>query len=207
MYSHQSRGDSFKFMEILQELKEHRASPSSKVLTPHLSTLYSLEILPSYQRYNEIIQVLDSLILDVESLQYSSHGISLSIIFSILLLDLNIFTPKELVQYEFENENLLSQGRSSEIHDISQSDQNLQEVEAQREVLKGKIKKMDQFVTLFSIFLQEEFGIQYDELEPTREFVCPYAGGVRMSIEENKVLLPGRLNPSLLNRTVSHRHF
>jgi len=191
-------------LDIFKILKNYRESPSSKYLTTHLPSLYYLETLPSYQRYNETTQVLDSLILDVESLKYSSHGITLSIIFSILLLDLNIFTAPELIQYEFENENLLQyQMDNPETYDISQSRQIPAEVEANLVILKDKIRRMDEFVSLFSIFLQDEFGIQYDELAPTREFVCPYAGGVRMSIQENKKLLPGRISSSLLNSTVS----
>ncbi|CAI2370813.1 unnamed protein product [Moneuplotes crassus] len=190
-----NQGNSFKFLEILECMKNYR-SPTSEKLCGSTEDLYKLMRDPSFKRYKEITQILDTIILDVDSLQYSPQAISLCIIYCVLLLDLNIFTTRELINYEFQDSNLLfALTRGLTEASVIQSDLSQEEINQRIEVVKQKIVRMDKFVQLFSDFLQYEFKIQFDELIPTRDFIYPYAGGVLMKLEQSRRYSPGEFNP------------
>jgi len=67
--------------------------------------------LPAYKRYAEVTQILDTIILDINTLQYKPQALVLSAIYCVILLSLKIFTPMELTRYEFESfDHQLSKG-------------------------------------------------------------------------------------------------
>jgi len=106
------------------------------------------------------------------------------------------------MRYEFDNLNLLvEEVQGSGSNHSSQTSPSDSERHAKLRELKDKIRRMDNFVGLFSEFLTQKFNINYDDLAPTREFVCPYAGAVKASLKVNKPFLPGRFNQNYLNCT------
>jgi hypothetical protein len=154
-------------------------------------------MLPSFKRYREISQVLDTMMMDVETLQFKPQALVLATLFSILVLDLNILSPKEMVKYEIDNPASRNVQR-----EMNQSQKQNLELKNLSE-FRNKVSNLDEFVMIFQNFLEESFSIQYEELSPTLEFVCPYAGGVKMSLESSKQYFPGTFNPQNLNCTVS----
>lgn len=135
--------------------------------------------------------------MDVETLQFKQQALVLATLFSILVLDLNILSPKEMVKYEIDNP--VSRSKSREM--TQSQTQNLEAGDSSEFI--NKVSNLDEFVMIFSNFLSESFSIQYEELSPTLEFVCPYAGGVKMSLDSSKQHFPGAFNPQNLNSTVS----
>jgi len=118
-------------------------------------------------------------------------------------MNLNLFTPRELIRYEFDNINLIVEQLQDPNTNISVINSfSEEEKQARLNVLTDKIRRMDNFVALFSNFLKESFNINYDDLAPTREFICPYAGGVKLSLNANNKFKPGNLNLKSLNSTV-----
>lgn len=199
--------DSFKFLEIFEILKGQRDATTDKLIC-EISGLYQLTVSSSHRRYREITQILDTIILDVDCLQYAPQAILLSLLFCVLLLDLNIFTPRELINYEFENSNLLmTQFAAAQGNTDDQSEESKSPTDPRLVAVREKVMRMDRFVSLFSQFLEFEFKIQFEELIPTRDFICSYAGGVSLRTDENRTFYPGEFNPGPLFCTVSHYHF
>lgn len=131
-----------------------------------------------YKRFRQLTQIVDTIILDINSLQYTSEAIALSAMFWVVGLSLKIFTQKELFDKKVNprKESIVNKENISE--NINQSENEAKE----REVL-NKLKRIDSFVFLFSMFLTNNFSIAYDELIPTIEYVSPFAGGIKFNYE------------------------
>jgi hypothetical protein len=203
-YRHKYSQDSLKFLEALELMKTNRCNPSSKHLVNDMRVLYSLHRLPAYKRYRELTQIIDTVILDLESLQHQPQALVLCTLFSVLLMDLKIFKPDELLRGEL----LLDEAASSNLKTrvpINGSESSI-EVHLQQQnhtaIMTQRIRRMDDFVLIFSEFLEQSFGLAYDELEGTREFTCPFSGGIKIAIDQNRRHAPGDLNITHLHYTV-----
>jgi len=173
-------------------MKQHLAE-SKRRLSSDYKSLYTLYHLSSFQKYREISQIIDTIILDIETLQFKPQALVLSALFSVLLLNLKILTPREMIKYEID---------TSAVKDLSQQNIGLSG-HLLRSSIDVTVRTLDEFVQIFSSFLQDSFDLAYSDLAPTLEYVCPYSGYIKMSMEANKTLSPGCLNVQTVHNTVS----
>ena len=57
----------------------------------------------------------------------------------------------------------------------------LKDLEGKDPKIQESLKRIDDFIYLFSEFLEQEFSLTYEGLIPTIEYVAPYVGGVKYS--------------------------
>ena len=118
---------------------------------------------------------------------------------------MNIFTQKELftgqicpdlVQKELKRmrQNLTPHPEEDSRKTIFNSISWLEDSARENPELLESVKKMDDYVYLFSEFLQQEFSLRYEELIPTIEYVAPYAGGIKYEYKmPNAFRLPSHI--------------
>lgn len=162
-----------------------------------------------YKRFRQLTQIIDTVILDIDSLQYTSEAIALSAIFWVVGLSLKIFSQKELFDRSVSprKDNIINKENISE--NVSRNITETKDGE-----MLSKFKKVDNFVLLFSTFISSDFSITYEELIPTIEYVSPFAGGIKFNYElphaftlTNKDLQRKRIqldNPSELRSLIVH---
>lgn len=147
--------------------------------------------LPAYKRFRQVSQIMDTLILDIDNLQYNQQALALSTIFCVVGLSLKIFSQKELLVGNInptQTETAIDQenqhpnpGSSNTVNHTVVNGQKPGDVTLKNQEAMYKLKRMDSYVYLFSDFLKSEFSISYEELVPTLEFVNPYCGGTRFN--------------------------
>lgn len=100
-YWNQSWFDSFSgsmlFYEVFSVVKENFISSSGRLVW-NIEDLYTLSNLDAYKRYIEFTQIVDSIMLDVESIQFKPQAIILASIFWVIAMDWGLVTPKDLVK-------------------------------------------------------------------------------------------------------------
>lgn len=182
-------------------------STDKKKLTDDVRALYVLQTSPEYKIYKQLTQIIDTIILDKDTLQYSPQALVLAAIFSVAILALNILTPKELIKYGIARQvsprSLEGEKLEPQMTEAQQVAQTQSQTQTQVQETVTKIQNLDNFVMIYSEFLQRSFGIAYEELIPIFEYVCPYAGGIMLSPISSTQFLPGALNITNLNFTVS----
>lgn len=186
-------------------MKYNRCNPSSKHLVNDMGVLYSLHRLPSFKRYRELTQIIDTVILDLESLQHQSLAMVLCTLFCVLLMDLEIFKPDELLRGELSQDEVASNVLRSDKHaDTDDTSIPVQlQVHTPSAMMTQRIRRMDDFVLIFSEFLFQSFGIDYDELKGTRDFISQFSGGIKLAVDKNRRYEPGAMNITHLHYTVS----
>ena len=136
----------------------------------------------TYKRFRQLTQVIDTIILDIDCLQYNSEAIALATIFCVVGLSLKIFTQSELFQGNVSPRKEKLNYKENISENIIQNSKNNDKEVKEAEMLEN-LKKMDNYVLLFSMFLTSNFSLTYDELIPTIEYVTKYAGGIKFSYE------------------------
>lgn len=84
--------------------------------------------------------MIDTIILDVETLHFRPQALVLSAIFSILLIDLNLLTPREMIRY-----NITSQCRGSNNMANAGNQANY----------NGTLNSIEDLIQIYSNFLSE----------------------------------------------------
>lgn len=202
---------SSKIIEVFDVIKENVQQRGRFRLLREMDQLYQIHHTDCYKRYRDLLHVIDTVILDIESIQYKSQAIVMSALFGIIVMDLNILTPKEMIKYEIDRpmsaqESMQQPPRTAMESQITQgidSTQTQSVMEQTQIEFMSKVERMDEFVQIYSNFLRVYFGISYDDLAPTLEFVCPYSGGVKLAIEACKREAPSDFNLQTLQYTVS----
>lgn len=195
----------------------HLAFDVSPIITEHLkqglvTTVDQAQFadyifgLPVYKRFKEMTQVLDTCILDVDTLRYSYQSVVQATLFCTLMLSLNIFTPRELINYQVDPSlrNNAKTMTNSDFGGIT-----LKPLTSPN--LRTKLENMDCLVLLYSEFLQHSFGITYEELAPTIEYISPFVGGLKIAkntITQNDqpryMFEPGEVHATMLSPQVSY---
>lgn len=182
-------------------MKEHILTKDIEIRDNSSIAKY-LFCLPAYKRYSEVLNIVDTIILDIETLQYKPQALVLSALFCVIALALKILTPVELIRLELDQplDNKTS-GKTAEYGAIE-----LKVLDSPD--FNTKVVSFDNYVLLFSEFLQDSFGIVYEELAPTIEYVCQYAGGLKLaSTQQDKgqqsLFCPGQLHALKVDPNVS----
>ena len=193
-------------LKIFSTMKKNLATDKKK-LTEDVRALYEIQNSPEYKVYRQLTQIIDTVILDIETLQYTPQALVLAAIFSVAVLNLNILTARELIRYGIETQASPVGSEGERLESQATEGQAMTQTQTQTQPAAQesatKVQSLDNFVKIYSEFLQRMFGIAYEELAPTFEYVCPYAGGIMLSPISTPQYLPGGLNIPSLNFTVS----
>ena len=160
--------------------------------------------IPAYKRFISVTQIVDTAVLDIETLMYTPQAIVLSALFCTIALSLKILTPSELFNYQIDN---LTHNR------VNMSNEDSKEVELEQlenPEVSDKIRHLEHLVWIYAKFLSDTFGIVYEELTPTIQYISLFAGGLRLaarrtSDEENqRAFQPGNIHALTLEPEVNH---
>lgn len=151
----------------------------------------------AYKRMRQITQVLDTLIMDIDTLLYKDQALVLAVMFCVIGLSMKVFCQKELFdgtinpfkgkeitgKENISSNLLVEKSEAKDTNDLTQlTTCDNEGIRENRDAL-AVLKKVDNYVLLFSEFLQSEYSISYEELVPTIEYVSPFVGGIRFNFE------------------------
>ena len=86
------------FHEIFSIIKDNFISNTAKFVCG-IKDLYTLFNLDSYNRYIQFTQLVDTIMIDVESIQFKPQAIVLSAIFWVIVTEWGLMTSKELSRF------------------------------------------------------------------------------------------------------------